>query len=524
MGKVKMLVKSLVGLLLLGTVRATYTNVVRGSALGRTIRLAFPMKNVAPWMTYKDGIVPEANSTSLLEEMSGYIPTLIDDVAKELGARVEVITWAEWPIPSRILDQAFESGTIDMAIHYGITLGTFHPGDGSNKFIHQLGHKYAYTIPLYESYASGLVLRTEQAKNMFNFLKPFTFSLWVATVLYLMLLGAMLVFLQMLAQSKGVMSGDERSAHARLVFKTVPEFISAVCHGIYHSFAAFLGGDDYEYVYPAERVMRLSILFLVLIMVSTYTANLAAFLTQPNFKIHGPKTMADLRTAKACTSNMADMPTDLDMDGLMDDPNQYWGNHPYRQYVGSLTGPSETNCSSWSDCGIEYCETKLINQEVDIWLDDRDGLHSYQVTAPGACNYLSSTSDIGFLHNYHQAWAKLKLSDWGLAANFSESILFFDLTGKKNSMKDKFFKTDSNCGTKLLSTNNGTPSVSFADMEGLFFLCGLIAALAVGMALLRYGRDTLNEAKAKIADLDAKDLDANSRDYQAQEGGWTSAS
>ena len=51
-----------------------------------------------------------------IAEMSGYIPTLIDDVAKELGARVEVITWAEWPIPSRILDQAFESGTIDMAV------------------------------------------------------------------------------------------------------------------------------------------------------------------------------------------------------------------------------------------------------------------------------------------------------------------------------------------------------------------------------------------------------------------------
>lgn len=45
---------------------------------------------------------------------------------------------------------------------------------------------------------------------------------------------------------------------------------------------------------------RSGLLFLVLIFGATYTANLAAFLTKPNFKLHGPQTMEDLRLSRAC--------------------------------------------------------------------------------------------------------------------------------------------------------------------------------------------------------------------------------
>jgi len=39
-------------------------------------------------------------------------------------------------------------------------------------------------------------------------------------------------------------------------------------------------------------VLRLGLLFFVLIMVSTYTANLAAFFTAPTFTIFGPEVRA----------------------------------------------------------------------------------------------------------------------------------------------------------------------------------------------------------------------------------------
>lgn len=63
----------------------------------------------------------------------------------------------------------------------------------------------------------------------------------------------------------------------------------SLLHSHYHTFAAYLQGDDYEWVSGPERLLRLGLLFLVLISISTYTANLAAFFTAPNVVIHGPK-------------------------------------------------------------------------------------------------------------------------------------------------------------------------------------------------------------------------------------------
>jgi hypothetical protein len=51
-------------------------------------------------------------------------------------------------------------------------------------------------------------------------------------------------------------------------------------------------GDDYDWSLGPDRVLRLGLLFFVLIMVSTYTANLAAFFTAPNFTIFGPQVRA----------------------------------------------------------------------------------------------------------------------------------------------------------------------------------------------------------------------------------------
>ena len=47
------------------------------------------------------------------------------------------------------------------------------------------------------------------------------------------------------------------------------------------------------------KILRTGLLFLVLIVQATYTANLAAFLSAPSIEIHGPATMdglAQLRT------------------------------------------------------------------------------------------------------------------------------------------------------------------------------------------------------------------------------------
>ena len=71
---------------------------------------------------------------------------------------------------------------------------------------------------------------------------------------------------------------------------------------LYHAYAALLGGDEYDLYHdpPLGRIYRLGLLFLVLVIQNTYTANLAAFLTASPVRVLGPKTMQQLKSAKVC--------------------------------------------------------------------------------------------------------------------------------------------------------------------------------------------------------------------------------
>lgn len=70
----------------------------------------------------------------------------------------------------------------------------------------------------------------------------------------------------------------------------------------YHTVAALLGGDEYDlYHVPVYgRVHRVGLLFFVMVVSATYTANLAAFLTKQSVTIHGPQTAVALQSAKVC--------------------------------------------------------------------------------------------------------------------------------------------------------------------------------------------------------------------------------
>ncbi|CAK0797580.1 unnamed protein product [Prorocentrum cordatum] len=69
---------------------------------------------------------------------------------------------------------------------------------------------------------------------------------------------------------------------------------------VYHAWAALLGGEDSEWHDWPGRILRLGLLFIVLVVSATYTANLASFFTRPGIKLHGPKDRASLRDAVAC--------------------------------------------------------------------------------------------------------------------------------------------------------------------------------------------------------------------------------
>jgi len=62
----------------------------------------------------------------------------------------------------------------------------------------------------------------------------------------------------------GMLSDDERAAKLRLAAGSRWTFMRSLFHSHYHTFAAYLQGDDYEWVTGPERLLRLGLLFLVL--------------------------------------------------------------------------------------------------------------------------------------------------------------------------------------------------------------------------------------------------------------------
>lgn len=74
------------------------------------------------------------------------------------------------------------------------------------------------------------------------------------------------------------------------------------CKRRYHLFVTLLGGDEYDawHVLLWTCVYRLCLLFLVLVVSATYTANLTVFLMRPSFDVLWQHSLQDLRAATAC--------------------------------------------------------------------------------------------------------------------------------------------------------------------------------------------------------------------------------
>ena len=68
-----------------------------------------------------------------------------------------------------------------------------------------------------------------------------------------------------------------------------------VLGALYYSLAALLGGEDIEWVTWPAKILRLGMLFTVLVLVATYTANLAAFFLEPPFIVLGPSSVSEMK-------------------------------------------------------------------------------------------------------------------------------------------------------------------------------------------------------------------------------------
>ena len=202
--------------------------------------------------------------------------------------------------------------------------------------------------------------------NLWNIFSPFSVDLWLAIAICVVIGSVMMTILKRIWTAK-------------------PVYIRTVTSAFYNTLAAFLGGDEYEHLTPPGKFYRLGNLFFVLICSATYTANLAAFLTKPSYMVHGPSTLAAMKSSKICWPSMVFDPT--------------LASFLQREYGQGITGPPlsrmrtmphTTDYRTWM---TDWCEQELQAGRVDVVVETEGFIRPYQLKK---CSTTSVVPDIRF--------------------------------------------------------------------------------------------------------------------------------
>ena len=209
-------------------------------------------------------------------EYNGYLRQLLDILSLEMGFTYEFTSRID-PISDML------GGAIDASV-----------ADGAAAEAHtMILDKAVYTAPFLVSHTSALANRSAEEPGLDQVFQPFTWPLWGTLLLSMLCFAAVLVLIESIWPTERASIGKRR---------TLSQYADSFVRASYHMFAALVGGDDHEYFTLPARLLRLSLLFVVLVTGATYTANLAAFLTKRKVTLGGPTNLEGLAHARACIS------------------------------------------------------------------------------------------------------------------------------------------------------------------------------------------------------------------------------
>eukprot|EP01065_Artemidia_motanka_P020816 TRINITY_DN2484_c0_g1_i4.p1 TRINITY_DN2484_c0_g1~~TRINITY_DN2484_c0_g1_i4.p1 ORF type:complete len:536 (+),score=131.70 TRINITY_DN2484_c0_g1_i4:46-1653(+) len=407
--------------------RAPNPSPLRGCCSEHHVSLGLVQQHAPPFYTYEDGT------------FKGFVPRLWDSVMVEMGARA-VFTDA----PEDLLEGLVAAAREDFNVSFAAVT--------QDAFAKSVAEKFLYTAPLYSSEYGGLVLKTTNTVSLWRLFGPFTLSMWLLVVGCIFFLAFLIVIIDALSPQQG-----EREFKA--AFRP-----SNIVVSVYHAWAFILGGEDYEWLSWAGRFIRLTFLFVVLILGATYTANLAAFFTAPSFKIHGPKSMDELRKSVACTTLGAESTQDPTTgETFVIEPQ-------IKNYVSSYIAPpqQEPDKQGW-------VHQRLRNGTCHVWVDDVYVLNEYLVRN---CQDLSSVEAIRLVPI--TAAARVRRDRWELAANLSLVITHLRAQPEYRALLRDSFGVGLSCPE---GTSGGdTDSIEVRSMGGLFIIFAVGAGIAVIIA------------------------------------------
>jgi len=213
----------------------------------------------------------------------------------------------------------------------------------------------------------GIVRKTRAPKELFAWIAPFSPGLWVCVMVFTVVAAGVMNALAWLGPAEE--EGGEGEAGC------TSDSGGNFAVTFYHSWAILLGGEDYEFLTVPLKILRLGMLLFVLILVSTYTANLASFFTKPSWIISGPKDMQGLKTSRACVDWQIDQEKSAPFVGSL--VSAYGSvcsqaDVDAQKKANNLLDPNLTPCTKVGHVLLvdrfAHCQRLLQAGLVDVWL------------------------------------------------------------------------------------------------------------------------------------------------------------
>ena len=125
----------------------------------------------------------------------------------------------------------------------------------------EIKEAFAFTTPVLVERFVSIVHRTQASRGLWAWTEPFTESLWLATLGFVMATAGLSVALVLTAEDRAAL--DEAPS--------LSTYCALVAKAAYHATAATLGGEDDEWLtgWPS-RLLRLGMLLMVLVLQATY--------------------------------------------------------------------------------------------------------------------------------------------------------------------------------------------------------------------------------------------------------------